>query len=320
MSSISAGLSDGTALVSTGDTTGELVLKTNGGTTAVTIGTDQSVTFAAGVVTTSPTVLPAGTASAPALTTTGDTNTGLFFPAADTIAFSEGGAEAMRIDSSANVGIGTSLPQGKLDVSDGSSATTAGELVVDTANRTVYVGRLSTSGGTGSSFIVRGRLGVEIIKVDANAGTFTTNVGLAFPATQVASADANTLDDYEEGTFTPVPTRDGTAAVLTTTSLDGRYTKVGRIVVANIRLQINTISNAGTGNTVITGLPFASTEPTYSGLGIFGYNDALVNTIYAAWTSSTTIFFRSGTRGSGNDGGGWSAGGYLNLTMVYTTS
>ena len=47
--------------------------------------------------------LGAGTAAAPALSTTGDTNTGIFFPAADTIAFSEGGAEAMRIDSSGNV-------------------------------------------------------------------------------------------------------------------------------------------------------------------------------------------------------------------------
>jgi hypothetical protein len=54
--------------------------------------------------------LGAGTASAPALSTTGDTNTGIFFPAADTIAFSEGGAEVMRIDSSGNVGIGTSSP------------------------------------------------------------------------------------------------------------------------------------------------------------------------------------------------------------------
>jgi hypothetical protein len=49
MSSISAGTTLGTGLVSEGDTTGELVLKTNGGTTAVTIGTDQSVAFAGAV-------------------------------------------------------------------------------------------------------------------------------------------------------------------------------------------------------------------------------------------------------------------------------
>jgi hypothetical protein len=49
--------------------------------------------------------IPAGSAAAPVITTTGDTNTGMFFPAADTIAFTEGGTEAMRIDSSGNVGV-----------------------------------------------------------------------------------------------------------------------------------------------------------------------------------------------------------------------
>ena len=42
--------------------------------------------------------VPAGSASAPSIYPTGDTNTGIFFPAADTIAFSEGGSEAMRIE------------------------------------------------------------------------------------------------------------------------------------------------------------------------------------------------------------------------------
>jgi hypothetical protein len=52
------------------------------------------------------TVFTAGTVSAPAITTTGDTNTGIFFPAADTIAFTEGGAESMRISSTGNLGLG----------------------------------------------------------------------------------------------------------------------------------------------------------------------------------------------------------------------
>jgi hypothetical protein len=64
-----------------------------------------------------------GTAATPAIRGT-DANTGIFFPAADTIAFSEGGAEAMRIDSSGNVGIGTSSPATRLQV----SRNTAGEV------------------------------------------------------------------------------------------------------------------------------------------------------------------------------------------------
>jgi hypothetical protein len=78
---------------------------------AITGGTVSGPVAITGVTT-----VQAGSASLPAITTTGDTNTGIFFPAADTIAFSEGGVEAARFDSSGNLGLGTTSPVGKLHV------------------------------------------------------------------------------------------------------------------------------------------------------------------------------------------------------------
>ena len=65
---------------------------------------------------TTPVEFAAGAAALPSITTTGDTNTGAFFPAADTVAIGTGGTERMRVDSSGNVGIGTSSPGSLLTV------------------------------------------------------------------------------------------------------------------------------------------------------------------------------------------------------------
>jgi hypothetical protein len=79
---------------------------------------------------------------------------------------------------------------------------------------------------------------------------------IKFPATQNPSADANTLDDYEEGSFTPTITGDATAGVTTYAFQLGRYTKVGRLV--SFVLDVNWTNLTGTGNLLIGGLPFTS--------------------------------------------------------------
>lgn len=123
MSVISAGTTTTTAFKVTGDTTGTLQLKTGAvPTTAIDISATQVVTFPATTTLdfTGTLLLGDGSAAAPTLAHSGDTNTGMFFPAADTIAFSEGGVEAMRLDSAGNVGIGTTSPSRKLTINENS--------------------------------------------------------------------------------------------------------------------------------------------------------------------------------------------------------
>jgi hypothetical protein len=76
--------------------------------------------------------------------------------------------------------------------------------------------------------------------------------GISFPATQSASSDANTLDDYEEGTWTPAWVNIGTG---TYTTQFGRYTKVGRLVTIECYLVLATLGSAS-GTATISGLPF----------------------------------------------------------------
>tara|TARA_R110000772_G_scaffold69073_2_gene152824 strand:- start:400 stop:987 length:588 start_codon:yes stop_codon:yes gene_type:complete len=81
----------------------------------------------------------------------------------------------------------------------------------------------------------------------------TASKGVAFPATQVASANANTLDDYEEGTWTPI---DSSGASLSFSSATGHYTKVGRLVTLTAVVTYPT--TASTSSAQIGGFPFAN--------------------------------------------------------------
>ncbi|CAB4157294.1 Collagen triple helix repeat [uncultured Caudovirales phage] len=91
-----------------GTLTGTASININGTVGATTPNTGAFTTLSATGVTT----VQAGTAAAPAITTSGDTNTGIFFPAADTIAFSYGGVESIRIDASGRLLLGTTTAAG----------------------------------------------------------------------------------------------------------------------------------------------------------------------------------------------------------------
>lgn len=91
-----------------------------------------------------------------------------------------------------------------------------------------------------------------------NATPATSGSGISFPATASASSDANTLDDYEEGTWTPTYTTDGTNFTsVTYTQTSGSYTKIGNTVFFIGILRTNAITvGSASGNVLIGGLPF----------------------------------------------------------------
>jgi hypothetical protein len=84
-----------------------------------------------------------------------------------------------------------------------------------------------------------------------NSGT-----GITFPATQSASSNANTLDDYEEGTWTPTIYGTSTAGTTTYFQQAGTYTKIGRVVTVQVFLNIT--NQTGTGDLRLGGLPFTA--------------------------------------------------------------
>jgi hypothetical protein len=90
-----------------------------------------------------------------------------------------------------------------------------------------------------------------------NATPSASGAGITFPATQSASTNANTLDDYEEGTWTPLLRGSGTAGNFNETTRVGYYTKVGNMVTLWCAITGGTPTGSPTGNLQITGLPFA---------------------------------------------------------------
>ena len=95
-----------------------------------------------------------------------------------------------------------------------------------------------------------------VVAADIASGQTLSLNGITFPATQVPSPDANTLDDYEEGTWTPSLFFGGVSGVTTYALRNGTYTKIGNTVTVRGYFSI-TAKSAATGAAVLEGLPFA---------------------------------------------------------------
>ena len=153
--------------------------------------------------------------------------------------------------------------------SSGSAVTTGAKNVILGS----YTGSAAPISATGSNFVVLSDGDGNIVASTKTAqtfalpgGTLSTGTGIAFPATQSASTDANTLDDYEEGTWTPTVVGSVVAGTQTYIWRKATYTKIGNRVMIDFELLV-TKDATTSGDISITGLPFTASSNSGIPLG-----------------------------------------------------
>ena len=161
------------------------------------------------------------------------------------LALQTAGTTAVTVNASQVVSIGTTNVGGTLN-----TTTTSGNwgvLIYDGTNNASMLQFRNNAGAAAGD--------ISLSSAGATSLLISSVAGVNFPATQVASANANTLDDYEEGTWTPTIQN---FTVSGTSTLSGTYTKIGRVVYFNLSFA-NTGTIAFSASALIT-LPFTGID------------------------------------------------------------
>jgi hypothetical protein len=246
------------------------------------------------------------------------------------VSFSVGAATKMTLDSSGRLGIGTATPDTSTLLTVAGAVTITGQNTghgasrlklgqdtsavsqirfygVDAATAGIlqFTGNSSDGsvGGERMRLDSSGNLLVGVNTANANGGVLQLKSGITFPATAVAATDANTLDDYEEGTWTPTVIGTTTAGTASYSYNSGSYTKIGNLVT--ISFYIAWSSGTGTGDLRIAGLPFTTANSNDIGALALGYVSNLTLTALNYATSrvavnSTQIIFEQSPVGGGS--------------------
>jgi hypothetical protein len=282
-------------IVATGDTSGVIALQSAGTSIVSVSSTGMTVTgtlSSSGVST-----FAAGTAAAPAITTTGDTNTGMFFPAADTIAFAEGGAESMRIDSSGNVGIGTSSPTGKLQVSGAGG--------VSGSTNLVYVNVTSSYGGISVNSTANNNTFVELLEAGTKVGGFNADTTNNVTSLQsdgghaLAFNTGGTTERMRLDTSGNLQFNSGYGSVATAYGCRAwvNFNGTGTIAIRGSG-NVSSITDGGTGQYTVnftTAMPDANYAVNLSS----NYNDSSWNTAFIVSTATGSMSMRQAVFGGG---------------------
>jgi hypothetical protein len=160
--------------------------------------------------------------------------------------------------------------------------------------------------------------------VSANSSNIISVSGVQFPATQSVSADANTLDDYEEGSWTP-SIGSLSSGSLTYITQAGTYTKIGHLVSVQGWIRINTISSPVSTSLSLNGLPFTSdSNSTRASIAFRATGLASVTGIVGLWMNdaSTTANLVALNNGSASAllGSNLASNGEFDFSFSYRAS